>query len=184
VLLLDVFACPESTFDPAADEEARALESLPKLRFRFSSPPWRRAALAEQPDRRQIVKALPDFQRNFDSFCGDLLKGLDYDNVLVAGGSVLYNLLNQERRDWFRCGSTVFWMSSLSKTLLRPPGAGCPMADWIRGRGLGRWYTTGGARRDVDVFLYGMDTKAALAKINHLYSVREGSQNMQAGSPA
>lgn len=61
------------------------------------------AQSGDTTDRYPVVKTLEDFKNNFSIFTANMFKGLDWSNILVAGGSVLgclqrYLFLTQRTR--------------------------------------------------------------------------------------
>lgn len=81
VTLLDVFGGISSekwTFTEENDEEAR----IPKLLGHWRSPP-------SSAGRRCVVASQREFDDNFAQFTSNVLSGLDWSNVFVAGGAIL-----------------------------------------------------------------------------------------------
>lgn len=82
-----------------------------------------------------------EFQENWKALVGDMFDGLDWNNIFVAGGSVLGCLM---------------------------PGF-IGKSNWMsRGRDIG---CNGFGDTDLDLFLYGMTVEQARAKIEHIISV-------------
>eukprot|EP00026_Physarum_polycephalum_P000319 Phypoly_transcript_00319.p1 GENE.Phypoly_transcript_00319~~Phypoly_transcript_00319.p1 ORF type:complete len:1731 (-),score=444.64 Phypoly_transcript_00319:70-5262(-) len=97
------------------------------------------------------VATQEDFQRNFNLFTESLLKGLNWDNMFVAGGSVMAALLpipeqydknNRTRRQYYH---NVAYKSS-----------------------------------DVDVFIYGLDAEQANKKMEEIYKHISDSLHVEA----
>ena len=117
-------------------------------------PPFNGLSPAERQRRLSQVRAvkpsLHDFRAAFDKFTSDQLIGLNWDNVFVAGGSVLACLMP----------------ATLDPaTPVAPRGAGglaqrnrdCPEAGF--------------KGSDIDIFLYGLTDVQAAEKVRHIYDV-------------
>ncbi|KAF3924706.1 hypothetical protein AA313_de0207347 [Arthrobotrys entomopaga] len=81
----------------AEDEEERGKyilplnTSLPDVR-RGVSPDWRYSGKRQKTEEPAIVGP-GEFKTNFESFCNGALTGIDWTNIIVAGGAVLLPLL-------------------------------------------------------------------------------------------
>eukprot|EP01090_Pellita_catalonica_P000570 TRINITY_DN10390_c0_g1_i2.p1 TRINITY_DN10390_c0_g1~~TRINITY_DN10390_c0_g1_i2.p1 ORF type:complete len:665 (-),score=119.73 TRINITY_DN10390_c0_g1_i2:35-2029(-) len=88
LLLLDVFDQSEEQWK--FKEETAEEKMVPHLLNH-----WRKAEPVEF-EKRAIVATQKEFEKNFDEFTGGMFKGMDWSNVIVAGGAVLANVLGRE----------------------------------------------------------------------------------------
>ena len=157
----------------AADKPA-----LPPQQLLFA---FERAQLSPALGDKVFEDRLEDFEENFDIFTGGLLRGLSWDGVLAAGGAVLAcalrtrvplsGLADDEDAQLVRDQARYSYFEASEYHLFRRAGnpwGGTPGSykDEIAGMNQKSPFSSSS---DVDLFLIGLDPKAALEKVKSIH---------------
>ncbi|KAI1444280.1 hypothetical protein F5Y02DRAFT_390306 [Annulohypoxylon stygium] len=123
---------------------------------KYLMPLWKKQR--EKDDKIAIAESFEKFQKNFHAFTHGALEGLDWSNVVVAGSSALLPLLSR-RRDV----RTKAWNTKGQNS------------DEV-------YYDNTASTSDIDIFLYGIDEKAAIARIIEIEALVRKNQHLSSSS--
>ena len=124
---------------------------------------------AKRAHKLRIQPSVEAFTSTFASMTGNILKGLDWTNVVVAGGIVLGVLLTVDAEgDKVGEDDTAVVGTNNVHTNIQIDGEVDGM-DEING-----W-----KHSDIDIYIYGLDVTAANEKIRHIFSIFQA--NLQPG---
>ncbi|KAG2370703.1 hypothetical protein C9374_014314 [Naegleria lovaniensis] len=178
-ILINVFDQLES-FSPSPTIDAPESSLLFNFENPFNCFNGRHNALS----RPEIVTCREEFIYNFNLFTKNLLNGLDYSNVCLAGGSVLCTMLraptNQKICEHKVMPHRAFSYRDLEFEKLDTKIKSSPMYKDDKlddpNENMAFYYERFNSKysyrtSDVDMFLYGLNEEQALEKIKHIIEV-------------
>lgn len=171
-LMFDVFAAPSLFWQPQCDEAAASLLAhVPCIGCQSIQP----VLVENPPSDRSIVADIGDFERRWGIFSQGLLKGLDWNDVFMAGGGVLRCLMQAPTAPAFPPRNQGFEEEVMLNATIRgsqislypSDAAFCShvsqSAEW--------------ADSDIDLFLVGLSDEAAKYKIKDICTAIRANSN-------